>query len=204
MITVYNFPRGARGVRVFWVCEEMGLPYRAEAVGFPPSAAYKALHPMGTVPFLEDGDVKISESIAMMLYLAERYGPTPLLPAKDDARHARVLEMTVFGETSLSSPMNGLIMTRFGAPDAEKSNFTTRGVENHLERSFSFLTGTLGAQQYLAGDAVTLADISVACALNIWVGALKGPVPAALRPWLERVQSRDTYKRATAAAQAKP
>ena len=39
-IKIYNFPRGGRGVRLFWQCEEMGLPYEAEAVTFPPRAAY--------------------------------------------------------------------------------------------------------------------------------------------------------------------
>jgi len=202
MITIHNFPHGARGVRVFWVCEEMGLAYRAHDVSYPPSDAYKALHPMGTVPFLEDGPVKISESIAMMLYLAERYGPTPLLPAKDDPRRARVLELAIFGETSLASPMNVLIMTGFLAPAPDKDNWTKRAGESQVERSLGFVVSALGKQQFLAGDMFTLADISVSCALDIWVGALKKPVPDALGTWRARVQGRETYKRA-AAAQAK-
>jgi glutathione S-transferase len=200
MITIYNFPRGARGIRVFWVCEEMGLPYRAEAVSYPPSDAYKALHPMGSVPFLVDGEAKISESVAMMIYVAERYGPTPLLPPKEDPRHARVLEMATFGESSLGAPMNPLIMTRFGAPDAEKANWSARAIENQIiARSLRFVVHRLGKQDYLAGETFTLADISVACALDIWVGALKGAVPDALAPWRARVQGREAYKRAAAA-----
>src|SRR4051794_29315975 len=130
MIKVYNFARGARGVRVFWVCEEMGLPYQVENFGFPPPASYKALNPLGSVPFLEDdGGVAINESVAMMLYVAERYGPTPLLPAKKDATLARVLQMTVFGETTLGAPMNTLMAAHFMAPDADKKNWSIRGTE---------------------------------------------------------------------------
>ena len=43
MIKIHNFPRGARGLRVMWQCEEMGLPYQVEQVSFPTSAAYRAL-----------------------------------------------------------------------------------------------------------------------------------------------------------------
>ena len=83
MITIHNFARAARGLRIYWQCEEMGLPYRALRVPFPSDAAYRALNPLGSTPFLQDdGGVAINESVAMMLYLAQRYGPTPLLPGR--------------------------------------------------------------------------------------------------------------------------
>src|SRR5689334_11409425 len=130
MIKVYNFARGARGLRVLWVCEEMGLPYQVENFGFPPPASYKALNPLGSVPFLEDdGGVAINESVAMMLYVAERYGPTPLLPAKNDPALARVLQMTVFGETTLGAQMNTLMAAHFMAQGDDKTNWSVRGTE---------------------------------------------------------------------------
>src|SRR6195256_6800265 len=118
MIRIHDFARGARGLRVGWQCEEMGLPYRFETVSFPPSAAYRALNPLGSVPFLQDGGgVAINESIAMMLYLAQKYGPTPLLPGKDDPTLARVLQMTVFGETAIGMNLNPMLEARFVAPE---------------------------------------------------------------------------------------
>jgi glutathione S-transferase len=124
MITIHNFPRGARGIRVFWVCEEMGLAYNAVPVAFPPTPEYRALNPLGSAPFLEnEGGVAINESVAMMLYLAERYGPTPLLPAKDDPAYAKVLQLTVLGEATLGAAMNPMMMARFMAPDADKDNW---------------------------------------------------------------------------------
>jgi glutathione S-transferase len=81
MMTVHNFARGARGQRVMWLCEEMGLPYAVRNHSFPVAADYRALNPLGTVPFLEDsGGVALNESVAIMLYIAQQYGPTPLLP----------------------------------------------------------------------------------------------------------------------------
>ncbi|HEX4303284.1 MAG TPA: glutathione S-transferase family protein [Rhizomicrobium sp.] len=200
MITIHNFPRGARGVRVAWVCEEMGLAYTSAAVSFPPSADYKARNPLGTVPFLEDeGGVAIAESVAMMLYLAERYGPTPLLPPKSDPAFARVLQLTLFGEATLAAPMNPLIMTRFMAPDAEKTNWTAGALETRVAQAVEHVAAVLGDKPYLAGDGFTLADISVSCALDMWQGALKKDVPDRLSAWRARVKERPAYQRAQAA-----
>lgn len=200
MITIHNFARGARGVRVFWVCEEMGLAYRTAAVTYPPSAAYLARNPLGTVPFLEDeGGVAIAESVAMMLYLAERYGPTPLLPAKSDPSYARVLHLTIFGEATLGAAMNPLMMARFSAPDADKRNWSVTAGEARVEQAVGFVATLLDGKPYLAGDAFTLADISVGTALDMWKGALGKPIPDALFPWRERIQARAAYGRASKA-----
>ena len=202
MITIYNFPRGARGIRAFWVCEEMGLAYRTEAVSYPTSAEYRALNPIGSVPFLtDDHGTAINESVAMMLYLAERYGPTPLLPAKTDPAFARVLQMTVFGETTLGAFMNPLMMAKFAAPEGQKVSWVTEALEDRLDGALNFVTGVLGSNAYLAGGTFTLADISVSTALDMWTGALGQEVPAALKAWQARVKARPSYARAAAAQQ---
>ena len=210
MITIYIFPRGARGVRVFWVCEEMGLPYRVESVNYPPSAEYMALNPMGSVPFLtddldekEEGGTAINESVAMMLYVAERYGPTPLLPAKTDPAFARVIQMTVFGETTLGAYMNPLMMAKFAAPEGQKVNWVTGALENRLDDALSFVAGVLGDQQYFAGGTFTLADISVSTAFDMWTGALGKAVPAALTAWQARVKARPAYAQCRGGAAAR-
>jgi glutathione S-transferase len=200
MITIHNFTRGARGVRVFWVCEEMGLAYRRDVVTYPPGAAYLARNPLGSVPFLEDeGGVAISESVAMMLYLAERYGPTPLLPAKSDPAFARVLQLTVFGEATLAAIMNPLIMTRFAAPEADKDNWLACALEPRVAQAVDLVAASLGDQPYLAGETFTLADISVSTALDMWKGALGKALPEALAPWRARLAARPACQRAQAA-----
>jgi glutathione S-transferase len=140
-------PWPARGV---WQCEEMGLPYRFGTVSFPPSAAYLALNPLGSVPFLEDdGGAALNESIAMMLYLAQKYGPTPLLPGKDDPMLGRVLQMTVFGEAAISAEMNSLLAAHFAAPQAEKRNWSVRTQEARIERSIAYAADMLGGGPFL-------------------------------------------------------
>jgi glutathione S-transferase len=199
MIRVYNFARGARGLRVFWQCEEMGLPYQVEKFGFPPSKAFLALHPLGSVPFLEDdGGIAIGESIAIMFYLAHTYGPTSLLPPAGDAAFARVVELTVFGETALGMNMNPLLAAHFMAPEADKSNWSVRGQEARVEQTLGYLVQRLGSHAYLVGDDFTLADISVSCALGLWKGALGKPLGPELEAYRSRLAARPAYERARA------
>jgi glutathione S-transferase len=197
MIRIHNFARGGRGLRVIWQCEEMGLPYRLEIVSFPTSEAYRALNPLGTVPFLEDaGGVAINESVAMMLYLAQKYGPTPLLPATDDQSLARVLQMTVFGEATVAAALNPLLAAHFVAPDADKRNWSVRGQEGRVKQAVGYVANMLGSNPFLAGSDLTLADISVSTALGIWRGALDGALPDKLIAYQERMAARPAYRRA--------
>jgi glutathione S-transferase len=154
------------------------------------------------VPFLtDDGGVAINESVAMMLYLAERYGPTPLLPARDDPRLAKVLQFTIYGEGTLGGMMNPLMMTKFAAPEGEKDLWMTRALYGRMETALDIVAQALGGGPFLAGETFTLADISVSTALDMWTGALGKTVPEALAAWRERVQSRPAYQRAAAAQQ---
>jgi glutathione S-transferase len=203
MIKVYNFARGARGLRVIWQCEEMGLPYRLETVTFPTGAAYRARNPLGTVPFLEDeGGVAINESVAMMLYLAQRYGPTPLLPGNDDPTLARVLQMTMFGEATIAAGLNPLLAAHFVAPEADKRNWSVRAQETRVEQAVRYVADFLETGSFLAGDDLTLADISVSTALSMWRGALGGALPETLIAYQERMAARPAYQRAQLANRA--
>jgi len=202
LITIYNFPRGARGLRAMWVCEEMGLPYRVEAVTFPPSDAYRKRNPMGSVPFLEDGGVAINESVAIMLYLTQRYGPTPLLPANDDPALARVLQMVVFSEATIGAGLNVLMAAHFAAPEADKRNWSVRGTEERVEQAVGCVEQILGDQPYLAGATFTLADIAISTALGIRQGALGKAPSTKLAAYRERLAERPAYARARANAQA--
>jgi glutathione S-transferase len=197
MIRIHNFARGARGVRVIWQCEEMGLPYQVETVTYPPSEAYRALNPLGTVPFLEDeGGVAIHESVAIMLYLAQKYGPTPLLPSKDDPALARVLQMMVFSEATIGAGMNTLMAAHFAAPEPDKRNWSVLKLEARVEEALRHVVGALGEKPFLAGDHFTLADIAVNTALGMWRGALGRAVPDELVAYRERLAARPAYQRA--------
>ena len=199
MITIYNFTSGVRGLRVAWQCEEMGLPYKAVGYTFPVPAEYRAKYPPGSVPFLEDdGGVQMGESVAMMVYLAQRYGPTPLLPA-DPAQLARVLQLTVSSEAALGGLMNPMIGTKFAAPDDQKANWTEGFCEARVTDGLGYAQSLLGDREYFVGDGLTLADVAVSTVLGMWKGALDKGIPAKLAAHRERMMERPAYQKAKAA-----
>jgi glutathione S-transferase len=199
VIKIYDFPHGARGLRAAWLCEEMGLAHTFVPVSFPPDQSYRALNPFGTVPFLHDGNVSMSESIAMMFYIAQKYGPTDALPTVDDERFAKVLQFTLFGEASLSSLMTPLLAVRFGAPDDQKRNWSAVGIESRLKGTVDRIGDELNDREFLVGSGLTLADISVVTALRIWGRGVGQELPATLSAYCERLQQRPACVRALAA-----
>jgi glutathione S-transferase len=175
----------------------MGLPYAVHNHTYPVGEAYRALNPLGTVPFLEDdGGVAINESVAIMLYVAHRYGPTPLLPPASGADGARCLQLAVFGETELGMNVNPLIGAHFAAPEADKRNWSVRGLDQRVRRAVDHADNLLRGRDFLVGDALTLADISVSCALGMWQGALNGEIPAGLAAYQQRLRARPAYQKA--------
>jgi hypothetical protein len=88
----------AEGSPSIWCCRDLCV---LVPVSFPPDRSYRALNPFGTVPFLQDGNVSMSESVAMMFYIAQKYGPTDTLPPVGDERFAKVLQFTLLGEASV-------------------------------------------------------------------------------------------------------
>ena len=199
MITIYNFSQGVRGIRVAWQCEEMGLPYKPVGFDYPAPAEFRAKHPLGVLPFLEDeGGVAIGESVAQMLYLTQRHGPTPLLPI-EPAAMARVLQLTVASEASLGGLMNPMMGTKFAAPTDLKSNWTDGYCHARVTEMLGYVESVLGEREYLVGDGLSLADLAISTALGMWQGALGQQVPPGLAAHRKRMQARPNYQKAATA-----
>ena len=98
MITLYHCD-GARSFRPLWMLEEMGLPYELKMLPFPPrvfAKEYLAINPLGTIPFMVDGETKMTESSGICHYLGTKYGPTPLVVGAGRSGLWRVPELDVF------------------------------------------------------------------------------------------------------------
>jgi glutathione S-transferase len=200
MVKIHHLGR-TRSLRVIWQCEEMGLAYEVIPAAFPITQAYRALNPIGALPFLEDeGGVAINESVAMMLYIATQYGPTPLLPGKGEPHLARVMQFLVFGEATLGAWGNVMMVTRFFAPDDQKQNFTATLATQRMNAALKFTADKLAAGPFLAGAQFTLADISTGYVIGIARGALADQldIPPTLLAYHDRLQERPAYQRAAA------
>ena len=123
MITLYHC-EAARSFRPVWALEEMGLPYELKMLPFPPRALakeYLGLNPLGTIPFMIDGDTRMTESSAIGHYLATRYGPTPLAVAPDEPEYGAFLNWLYFGEATLTFPQTLVLRWRARAAGAAQS-----------------------------------------------------------------------------------
>ena len=93
MITLYHCD-GARSFRPLWMLEELGLPYELKMLPFPPrvfAKEYLAINPLGTIPFMVDGETKMTESSGICHYIGTKYGPTPLVVAPDEPAYGAFL-----------------------------------------------------------------------------------------------------------------
>lgn len=189
-----------RGFRVVWLLEEMQLPYRLRPVDLlrdlKDDPEFLAVNPAGFIPALEDGAAVMVESIAIMQYLMARYGPTPLAPDPQDPAFPAYLQFLHLGEAGLAASMYFVSGARNIAPEAERHNWSAGQALATFESRLSLVTRQLSRTPYLAGEAFTAADISVAYALQMArrnVGFALGDVE---RAWLARVTARDAYGRA--------
>ena len=106
MITLYHCD-GARSFRPLWMLEELGLPYELKMLPFPPrvfAKEYLAINPLGTIPFMVDGETKMTESSGICYYLGTKYGPTPLVVGPDEPAYGAFLNWMYFCDATLTFP----------------------------------------------------------------------------------------------------
>jgi glutathione S-transferase len=198
MLTIYHAP-GSRSQRVVWLAEEMGIPYELKAETFGQfSPEFLEANPAGALPAIRDGDVRMGESTAIMQYLMDAYGPTPLALRHGHDRYADYLQFLTFGEASMGAFLNPAFITQFFAPDDQKQNFTVEAAKNMFRSRLKSLDAQLEKGDYMAGD-FTAADISVGYGLGLGAGlGLDADYSQKLKDYRERVQARPAYQAAAA------
>ena len=195
---LFHAPR-SRSTRVLWLCEELGIEMEVVPASLTnPTAEFLALNPSNTVPVFVDGDTVMTESLAILMYLAKRHGPTPLLVRSGEPAFPDFLQFFILGEAGLLAPLNAAIGTKFSAPDAEKDNFTNRAIAQGFGNRVKLVERQLEKHQYMAADRFTLADISVAFAIGVGASFLGFPISATVADYQKRMTERPAFGRAAA------
>ena len=198
MITVWG-GQTSRSIRAVWVLEEMGLPYRLRHVDMlaaKKDPAWLAVNPGDFLPAIQDGDVTMVESVAIMEYLMGRYGPTPLQPSPDDPAFATYQQFLHMGEAGLATLIMVPLVSSFIAPEMERDNWGARWARECVERRLLLVRRQLAAAPYMAGDSFTAADISVTYALSLGANHAGFALSDPEQSYLTRTMGRDAYKRA--------
>jgi glutathione S-transferase len=199
MIVVHHAPR-TRSVRVVWMLEEMGLAYetRPTEVFGDRSPEFLAANPAHMLPLVEDGAERMVESTAILHYLGERHGPTPLVPRPADASYPQFLHFLHLGEASLGGLLTVPIVSHLVAPAEQKANWGAGFARDVVQRRFSLVSKALAETPHVAGPEFTAADISVTWPLGV-ARMLGMELEPELDAYLDRMQARPAYQRAAAA-----
>ena len=200
MIELWHCP-DARSFRPLWALEELGLDYELHLLPFPPrirQPQYLEVNPLGTIPAMKDGETFMSESVAIVQYLATRYGPSDLAVPVDDPAYGAWLNWLHFGEATLTFPQTLVLRYRVLEPgrlpeaaDDYAKWFLSR--LRHVDRA-------LAQGDWLCAGRFTAADISVGYALLL-AGQLKlnEKFSPAIQAYWERLKTRPAFKAAKAA-----
>lgn len=181
MLKIYGFARvhplahgNTRDLRVLWAAEEMALPYEIVGMDHPnhdlDAPSYRALNPFGQIPAIDDDGVVVTESGAILLYLARKTGK--LMPP-DLAGEAQVLRWCVAALNTIELPVLAQwFIDLNGAQGTQPSQALNDWAKMRLHQ----LDAWLANRQFIATDAFTVADILMAHVLSA------GTDPALLKP----------------------
>jgi glutathione S-transferase len=207
MVTVYSAP-DTRAIRVIWVLEEIGAKAEIRSMPYPPrqhAPDYFAVNPTGLVPLLIDGEVRLSESMAICDYLATKHR-SPLVVPTSDPEQPQFLQWLWYGESTLMTPLSRLNILRqverqFERKGGAEVDALIAGARDHVAKRLEMLEQRLEGRDFLVAGRLTLADISVSYPLHLvgllGVDNLLGPRSVAYR---ERLRARPAHQRAIAAS----
>lgn len=201
MLTLYHCA-DARSFRALWALEELGVPYELKLLPFPPrvlAPEYLAQNPLGTIPLLVDGATRMTESSAIVQYLAVKHGG-PLLVSPDDPAYGAWLNWLYLGEATLTFPQTLVLRYTRLEPKARRNPQVAEDYGRWFMARLRAVDTALQDAEHLCAGRFTAADISVGYALLLaeTLGLHERFSPAVAGYWA-RLQERDGFKRAKAA-----
>jgi glutathione S-transferase len=197
-----HFAPNTRAVRIVWLFEELGLPYELERykLGDPAmrSAEYRKVHPMGRVPALQDGDVTIFESGAIVEYVLARYGNGRLLPKVSSPDFPAYLQWLHYAEGMIMPPVNTIVVETILLPPERRNQGNVDRATKLLGQMLSAVDQHLAGREYLAGE-FSGADIMTGHACTV-AARLKADVSDKpnVAAYIARVNARPALQRAWA------
>jgi glutathione S-transferase len=197
MLQLYGNPR-SRAMRCLWMLEEMGKPYqliekttRADDLQ---SANYRRLNPNARIPTLVDGDLVLWESMAINLYLAQKYDG-PMHCAGPEVLGVAA-QWSFWGMLEIEALLLDLLWHRAVLPEFARDASYAERDELLLNRPLRVLNDALSGRGYLASNDFTVADLNVA-AILVWgkMGRLNMSGHADVARWFDACLARPAYGR---------
>lgn len=186
---------GSRALRVLWMLEELGVPYE-HVKAAPRSEGVVAFNPAGKVPVLIVDGTPVTDSTAIIQYLADKHGA--FTHPAGTLERARQDSLTQFLLDEFDAALWMAARHSFILPE----ELRMAGIKNTLrwefERSQHTLMARMGEGEFVMGDAMTVPDILLTHCLSWALGAKFPIVEHRLTDYLARMRARPAYQRAAA------
>ncbi len=192
------FSQHTRSLRIFWLFEELGLDYEPRPVAFPPrdkAPDYLKLNPSGTLPAVVDGDLVLTESMAIGVHYATQRR-SDLIVGEGEADRPQYLQWLWYGESTLMTPISMLVRIHRLGVDLQADPLAADARET-LEARLAPLEQRLQGREFLAADRFTLADISTGYALYV-SRLFRLPLPENTAAYWARLKERPALQKAMA------
>ena len=190
-----HFVKNTRAERIAWLLEELNLPYELNKLEFTPdslkSGTHRKRHPLGRIPVLEDGDVRIFESGAITQYILGRHKNGGLQPAVDSPVFPEYLQWFHFSEGMVMPPMNTIVVQTMLLPPDRRDPVALAQAQKLLGKALMPLDEVLEEREYLVGN-FSAADIMLGHAIY-QAGQLMNQSSPNLQAYRERIASRPAF-----------
>ena len=193
----------SRAVRVAWVLEELGLSYDVKKFTLGAremrEAPYLSKHPMGRVPTLEDGEITLFESGAIIQYILAKYGKGCFVPDTQSGDFASYLQWFHYAEGMIMPPMNTLVVETILLPPERRTELNVKRSTKLLGQMLTAVNTQLAGKDFLVGSVITAADFMTghAVVMSHRFGIDMSAMPH-LKGYAERLSSRKAFMKAEA------
>jgi glutathione S-transferase len=160
MIKLHHLNK-SRSKRIIWLLEELGveyqvIPYQRDSITHRAPDSLKAINPLGKSPVIQDGELVLSESGAIVDYLVSRYGAETLAPRILTPEYARYVQWLHFAEGTAAYPL----ITRYllGVDDNQRC-FLGGFAREQMAEVLTFVNNELATKDYLIAEQFTGADV---------------------------------------------
>jgi len=165
---LYEFPP-TRSIRVRWALQELGVDFESIIVdmtaGEHKSPAFLKVNPAGKLPALVDGDLTLTESIAIVLYLGEKYIDKGLMP-RDLGQRAELHRWLMFAATELEQPLWRISRNTFLYPGDKRIPADIVRAREDFASMAAVLEEHMKGRQFVVRNTVTIADFVMAYTID--------------------------------------
>lgn len=172
---------GTRWVRPYWTLKELGIDFEPVSVNLREGEhlrpEFRAVNPFGKVPVLVDGDLVLTESAAICVYLADKVPERGLAPPAGTPERAVMNRWLFYCMTELEQPLWRIAKHTFIYPKEKRSPAEIELAGEDFQRAAEVIEQTLPASGFLVGARFTVADI-VAVYTLVWARKRVDPFPA--------------------------